>query len=275
MMPSLVPVHVISLSRSGRRDAIAGLLGDHDAPFRFEDAVDGRCLTQIELDAAYDDVAARRRYGRSLTRAEVACFMSHRSVWRKIVETGRAAVILEDDAILEPAFFEDVLRINESELSAIADIVLLGQSKLRRSESSWTYFNEPLRRVTAIGGLRVGVPFKQWTSGSVGYWISARAASQALAYSEGPLGALLDDWPWHRDEGGARVAELRPYAVWEDFERLPSSIEEERGAGIRSRASLHDVALWPMRLLRTAARWSVVALQRSSSVSHAASARHD
>ncbi|NPT35563.1 glycosyltransferase [Paraburkholderia xenovorans] len=275
MMESLVPVHVISLSRSGRRDAIARFLTDHGAAFRIEDAVDGRSLAQSELDAVYDDAAARRRYGRSMTRAEVACFMSHRSVWRKIVETGRAAVVLEDDAMLEPAFFERVLRANESELSAVADIVLLGRSKLRRTASAWTYFNEPLRHVIGVGGLRIGVPFKQWTSGSVGYWISAHAACAALAYSEGPLGALLDDWPWHRDEGGARVVELRPYAVWEDFDRLPSSIEQERRASIRSRSSWHDVALWPLRLARTAARWSVVALQRLSSANAAASVRHD
>ncbi|MFM0552059.1 glycosyltransferase family 25 protein [Paraburkholderia sediminicola] len=275
MMESLVPVHVISLSRSGRRDAIARLLADHGVAFHIEDAVDGRLLTQNELNAAYDDTAGRRRYGRSMTAAEVACFMSHRSVWRKIVETGRAAVILEDDAILEPAFFESVLRADESRLSTVADVVLLGRSKLRRSASSWIYFNEPLRRGTKIGGLRIGVPFKQWTSGAVGYWISAQAARQALAYAEGPVDALLDDWPWHRDEGGARVVELRPYAVWEDFERLPSSIEEERRASVKSRASLHDVALWPLRLVRTAVRWGTVAMQRLSSANDLRSTRHD
>jgi glycosyl transferase family 25 len=275
MMESLVPIHVISLSRSGRRDAIARLLADHGVVFHIEDAVDGRSLTQSELNAAYDDAGARRRYGRSMSPAEVACFMSHRMVWRKIVETGRAAVILEDDAMLEAAFFKSVLRANESRLSAVADIVLLGRSKLRRSASSWTYFNEPLRQGVNIGGLRVGVPFKQWTSGSVGYWISASAARQALAYAEGPIDALLDDWPWHRDQGGARVLELRPYAVWEDFERLPSSIEEERRRSVTSRVSLHDLALWPLRLVRTAARWGVVAGQQLSSANDRRSARHD
>ncbi|PZR42486.1 glycosyltransferase family 25 protein, partial [Paraburkholderia fungorum] len=33
------------------------------------------------------------RYGRAMTPAEVACFMSHRSVWRTIADTGHAAVI--------------------------------------------------------------------------------------------------------------------------------------------------------------------------------------
>ncbi|PRY05228.1 glycosyltransferase family 25 protein [Paraburkholderia sp. BL25I1N1] len=275
MMESLAPIHVISLPRSGRRDAIAALLSDRGVEFHIEDAVDGRLLTHSELTAVYDDAAARRRYGRSLTSAEVACFMSHRSVWRKVVDTGRAAVILEDDAILEPVFFERVLHADESELSAVADIVLLGRSKLRRAASSWTYFNEPLRWRASVGGLRVGVPFKQWTSGSVGYWISAHAARRALAYSDGPLGTLLDDWPWHRDEGGARVAELRPYAVWEDFERLSSSIEQERKARIKPRSSLHIAALWPLRLLRTTVRWSLVALQRLSSGSDVVRARHE
>jgi len=275
MMDIRVPVHVVSLARSGRRDAIARLLADHGVAFRIEEAVDGQLLTQSELNAVYDDGAARRRYGRSMTRAEVACFLSHRSVWRKIADTGRAAVVLEDDAILEPAFFAEVLRAEEFELAAQADIVLLGRSKLRRSASSWTYFNEPLRQSAVVAGLRVGVPFKQWTSGSVGYWISARAARRLLAYADGRIGALLDDWPWHRDHGGARVAELRPYAVWEDFERLPSSIERERKARTTSRIVLLDAALWPLRLVRTAVRWGMVALQRPASLNDASGVHHE
>ncbi|MFM0503296.1 glycosyltransferase family 25 protein [Paraburkholderia caffeinilytica] len=275
MMESKVPIHVISLLRSGRREAIAKVLTDHGAAFRIEEAVDAQALTEVELNAAYGDNAARRRYGRSMTAAEVACFMSHRSVWRTIADTGRAAVILEDDAILEPAFFASVLRANEFELSGSADIVLLGRSKLRRAASRWTYFNEPLRQVSSVAGLRIGVPFKQWTSGAVGYWISAQAARQALAYTDGPIDALLDDWPWHRDHGGARVLELRPYAVWEDFERLPSSIEWERKARIRSRTWMHEAALWPLRLVRTAARWSAIALHQIFSPNKAGRARHE
>ncbi|SIO70488.1 glycosyl transferase, family 25 [Burkholderia sp. GAS332] len=275
MMESKVPIHVISLLRSGRREAIAKVLTEHGAAFRIEDAVDAQALTEAELNTAYGDKAAHHRYGRSMTPAEVACFMSHRSVWRSIVDTGHAAVVLEDDAILDPAFFACVLRANEFELSRSADIVLLGRSKLRRARSLWAYFNEPLRQVSIVGGLRIGVPFKQWTSGSVGYWISAQAARQALAYADGPIGALLDDWPWHRDHGGARVVELRPYAVWEDFERLPSSIDRERKARINPRTWMHDAALWPLRLVRTAARWSAVALHRFFSPNEAGRARHE
>lgn len=275
MMESKVPIHVISLSRSGRREAIVKVLTEHGAAFYIEDAVDAQALAEVELNAAYGDKAARHRYGRSMTPAEVACFMSHRSVWRTIADTGRAAVVLEDDAILEPAFFASVLRANELELSDSADIVLLGRSKLRRAVSWWTYFNEPLRKVSSVGGLRIGVPFKQWTSGAVGYWISAQAARQALAYADGPIGALLDDWPWHRDHGGARVVELRPYAVWEDFERLPSSIERERKARINPRTRMHEAALWPLRLVRTAARWSTVALHRLIPSNEAGRARHE
>ncbi|WP_242665949.1 glycosyltransferase family 25 protein [Paraburkholderia ginsengiterrae] len=274
-MESRAPVHVISLLRSGRRDAIARLLADRGAVFHIEDAVDGKTLAPGELNAAYDAEAARRRYGRSLTCAEVACFMSHRSVWRKIADTGRAAVVLEDDAMLEPAFFTNVLRANESELAAQADIVLLGRSKLRRAASSWTYFNEPLRRAAVVAGLRVGVPFKQWTSGSVGYWISAQAARHALAYTDGRIGALLDDWPWHRDHGGARVVELRPYAVWEDFERLPSSIERERKASTAPRPVWRGAVLGPLRLVRTAARWSVVGFRWALLFNGASGARHE
>ncbi|MFP3582086.1 glycosyltransferase family 25 protein [Paraburkholderia sp. SIMBA_055] len=275
MPDSPLPIHVISLERSGRRAALAKLLSDRATVFFIHDAIDAQTLSAAELAAAYDDEACRRRYGRSMTNAEVACFMSHRLVWRAIAESGRAAIVLEDDASFEPAFFERALFAKESEWSAYADVVLLGRSKLRREAARGAYLHEPLRCKTVLNGLQIGIPFKQWTSGAVGYWISADAARRALAYSDGGLSALLDDWPWHREHGGARVLEVRPYLVWEDFERLPSSIERERRARTALRAPLHDAALQPLRLARTAGRWSEVALRRLFGAAGCARRRHD
>src|ERR1700756_754850 len=102
-------IYVISLSSSERRESIAKVLTERAAAFRFEDAIDGRELTDAQVNDICDEEAARDRYGRPLTRGELGCFMSHRSVWRKIAESGRSAVVIEDDALLEAVFFERVL----------------------------------------------------------------------------------------------------------------------------------------------------------------------
>jgi glycosyl transferase family 25 len=115
-----------------------------------------------------------------------------------------------------------------------------------------------LKRSRKIDGLIVGVPFKQWTSGSVAYWIAHNGAREALAHTEGAIGALLDDWPWHRRHGGLRVAELRPYAAWEAFETMRSSLESARSVYVRPRLASHRAAVWPLRHMRTAVRWMMV-----------------
>ncbi len=48
---------------------------------------------------------ARTRLGEELTPVEVACFESHRAVWRAIVDSGDShGMALEDDIILKPGF---------------------------------------------------------------------------------------------------------------------------------------------------------------------------
>jgi glycosyl transferase family 25 len=254
----MLNVHVVSLAHSSRRESIGGVLADRSVPFAFHDAFDARSISDAELSALYDDESARGRHGRSLSRTEVACFISHREVWKVIANSGCGAVVLEDDALLESAFFEQVLPTSDEQLGVIADVVLFGRSKLRRVVAAQTYLYEPLKRVDIVDGMRIGVPFKQWTSGAVGYWMSAHGARLALSHTDGQVKALLDDWAWHRDHGGMRVKELRPYVVWEAFETMESSIEADRKALTTSRASWHEVMLKPLRICRTCFRWMVV-----------------
>jgi glycosyl transferase, family 25 len=250
---------IVSLARSGRRERIAEALANQDVDFSFVDAIDARCLADAEFARLYDDEAARLRYGRSMTRGEVACFLSHRLLWQAVVNKGESVVVLEDDALLDAEFFTKVLTWSEDTLAPMADIVLLGRSKLSRTGAARAYLFEPLRRACRIDGVRIGTPFKQWTSGAVGYWISPRGADLALAHSEGPVRALLDDWPWHRDDGGMVIKELRPYVVWEAFESLASDLEGERICVSPRRARWRDLLLEPIRVGRLIARWIIVA----------------
>lgn len=271
----MVDVYIISLPDSPRRASIAHALASRGVGFRFVDAFDARNLDAQAHAALTDPARAMARYGRSLSRGEVGCFLSHRNTWKYVACTSAAAIVLEDDALLDDDFFERVLPMSADALSAHADIVLLGRAKLSRRRVTLTYLREPLKRARRIGALSIGVPFKQWTSGAVGYWISASGARKALAHSGGPVGALLDDWPWHRTHGGVRVAELRPYVVWEGFETMPSAIEPERAALSTRRHVLRDVLLTPLRIVRTACRWLTVAMLAATASRATLFDRHD
>jgi glycosyl transferase, family 25 len=252
-------VYIISLIESSRRSSIAKSFDDNAAEFTFVDAIDMRGVTPKQLDGFCDQAAAIERYGRELTPAEVGCYLSHVSVWQAIAKRDTGAIVLEDDALLDREFFEQVLCWDEVALSAVADIILLGRSKTGRSSARKISISEPLKNWETIGELRVGYPFKQWTSGAVGYWISASAAQQMASNHAGRMRALVDDWPFHRDQFAMRIAETRPYVVWEAFETMPSSIEPERRLVTRKRAWLHEVMLRPLRTIRTLLRWMRVA----------------
>jgi glycosyl transferase, family 25 len=110
----------------------------------------------------------------------------------------------------------------------------------------------------------------------VGYWISPRGAMRALAHSEGPIRALLDDWPWHRDEGGMIIKEARPYVVWEAFETMTSDLEGRRRQLTPVRSRWRNALLTPLRVFRLATRWSTVALiAAAESAGMWRAARHD
>ncbi|WP_322054779.1 glycosyltransferase family 25 protein [Paraburkholderia bannensis] len=261
-MATTLQVVIVSLARSGRRERIAEVMTRHDVDFSFVDAIDAKLFKDGELDRLYDDVQARARYGRPLSSGEVACFLSHRLIWESIANGGKSAVVLEDDALLDPEFFTKVLTWSNDTLAQTADVVLLGRSKLSRSNATRAYLYDPLKRAERIDGLRIGTPFKQWTSGAVGYWISPHGAMLALAHTQGPVRALLDDWPWHRDEGAMMIKELRPYVVWEGFESLASELEGERSRLTPTTVCWRDWLLEPIRVGRLVARWITAAAIR-------------
>lgn len=106
MLASDWGLFVISLDDAGSRRA--PLLRQLDAlGLRHEvlPAIDGRRGLPEQFEPDVDRTAARQRVGRPLTDSELACGLSHRAAWRRIVETGlKGALVFEDDAILLPLF---------------------------------------------------------------------------------------------------------------------------------------------------------------------------
>ncbi|BDA85776.1 hypothetical protein Sa4125_33180 [Aureimonas sp. SA4125] len=58
----------------------------------------------VSVDAVSDAEAGGfgRSWERPLSKAELACFLSHQALWRRVAETGRPMLILEDDVRLSP-----------------------------------------------------------------------------------------------------------------------------------------------------------------------------
>ena len=97
---TMVPIFVISLATSGkRRESIAGQLRALGMEFEIVDAVDGRSLSEAQLESVYDPDRATRILGRPMSRGEVGCALSHQRVYQRICdERIPLALVLEDDA---------------------------------------------------------------------------------------------------------------------------------------------------------------------------------
>lgn len=102
---------VIHLARATQRrtqaDRICRLL---PMPSEVVEAVDGRALTAAEADAACRPGLHRPRYPFSLNAGEIGCFLSHRKLWKMIVERDLdAGLIIEDDVDIEGGDFARAL----------------------------------------------------------------------------------------------------------------------------------------------------------------------
>jgi glycosyl transferase, family 25 len=123
---------ILHLERASSRAANVQLLAAR-LPIESEivAAVDGARLSQQELDHACARRRFRPTYPFPLTRTEVGVFLSHRCVWRRIVNDALDfAFIFEDDAQIDPSAFAALIEFVTLERSAW-DYVLLPATPIR------------------------------------------------------------------------------------------------------------------------------------------------
>ncbi len=139
--------------------------------FEFVEAIDGRTLSPDECARSIDAERARRFLGRALTPPEIGCSLSHRMLYQKQIDEGlEEVVILEDDAVVGPAFLE-VINLRHA-LPADWDLV---------------YFYRGDTRVSFWGSRPVGrwrcVKFGSLAYGAVAYMLRRSGARKLLAHS--------------------------------------------------------------------------------------------
>jgi len=104
-MKTLPDIFIINLARSTeRRRKMAEQLSRMKLPHVFYDAVDGRALSSKQ-QACYSGTLRRLFFGHDMTAGEIGCLLSHRQVYRHMIDNDiPVALILEDDAILSDDF---------------------------------------------------------------------------------------------------------------------------------------------------------------------------
>lgn len=178
--PAGMDILVINLDRSPDRLAfMAAQLDRLGLAFTRSPAVDGATIPAEEFDRL------SRTYMRPLSRPELGCLLSHASAWRHCVETGRPALVLEDDAFLSdklPAFLSELGRKGAR---GIVNLETQGSSK-------WVS-REPLAWQANCGVMLYSLYIDR--GGAAGYVIWPEAARKLLERSRdyaAPADAFLD-----------------------------------------------------------------------------------
>ncbi|XP_011894364.1 PREDICTED: probable inactive glycosyltransferase 25 family member 3 isoform X6 [Cercocebus atys] len=176
-------VFVISLARRpDRRERMLASLWEMEISGRVVDAVDGRMLNSsairslgVDLLPGYQDPYS----GRTLTKGEVGCFLSHYSIWEEVVARGLSQVLVfEDDVRFESNFRGRLERLMEDvEAEKLPwDLIYLGRKQVNPEKEA---------AVEGLPGLVVA-GYSYWT---LAYALSLAGARKLLASQ--PLHRML------------------------------------------------------------------------------------
>ncbi|XP_064324435.1 inactive glycosyltransferase 25 family member 3 isoform X3 [Phalacrocorax carbo] len=168
--------------RPDRRQRMLASLQELEIAPRVVDAVDGSTLNSsdikvlgVDLLPGYYDPYS----GRTLTKGEVGCFLSHYNIWKEIVSRGlEQSVVFEDDVRFEAAFPARLQRLMEELEGAQQewDLIYLGRKQVNMEDEV------PVEGVQNL----VVAGYSYWT---LAYAISRRGAQKLLAVE--PLSKML------------------------------------------------------------------------------------
>ena len=165
------------LRRVDRRQTMDQQLTKHlpAIPVEYVSAIDGAAVDDylagrgFSIFPNWKDPASTNPYHcRDLRRGEIGCALSHRELWQRAVDQRLERVlVLEDDAILLPGFFEALKKRLEplERLAPLWDLLYVGRKPLAGTEMS----------------LGEGLVVPKFSYGTYAYVLSLKGASRLLA----------------------------------------------------------------------------------------------
>jgi glycosyl transferase family 25 len=180
-------------------------------------------LPQTEQDALYSPALNARGFHKPLVNGEKGCYASHLKAWRWLLASPHAAaVVLEDDVRLRPAFAEVLQALAEG--SECWDMVkLIGRAEIGKREKA--------KSQTSLCDGHVLLRYRRVPSLTAGYVIHRRGAEKLLATRQ-PFGRPVDvDLRYWWESQGLVMRGVSPALIELDETSQDSSI----GANIAER----------------------------------------
>ncbi|WP_245964065.1 glycosyltransferase family 25 protein [Roseovarius spongiae] len=204
--------YVLHLLRAhARRENARSLLRSCGVAGEIWPAVDGAAMASAELEASYGGKLFRPYYPFALRTGEIGCFLSHRQIWADMQDRAEdAALIIEDDAGLDPDLFPTALRL------AGAHVEELGYIQLQTRD-----LPGPARLIDKTGPCTLILPRVAGlrTTAQV---VSKRAAARLLELSD-PFDRPVDTFVQSHWRTGIQPAAITPSGVREIAGELDGS----------------------------------------------------
>jgi glycosyl transferase family 25 len=206
----MIPVHVISLPCcADRRARLKERLDAFGIPFTFFDAVDGRALSQSELDEIAPPELCRRGLQRMpMTAGEVGCALSHlRLVDRH--QTDEFFCVLEDDAVPLPGITDFLDEALLRRLPKFDILRLYSPSYVWSKYSTFVWLKYPTFEVAKVNGRSICAMLIIGGSGAAQIFSAegARKVTSNISVITAPIDFILYMMPQVK---GLRVLEVRP-----------------------------------------------------------------
>jgi len=223
-MKNKLKIFVISLIEStDRQNYIKNQLNNLNISYEIFNAVDGRKLSQNDKDELYNKDKAIKYTGNELTPGEIGCSLSHKAVYKKMIEEDiERAVILEDDIILRPDFNTIVPYFDNISLKGYV-IKLERAYGSNKSEDNikttkFTLWHKKNINNDYFIGQPLFSPYLTW-----GYYID-KIAAKALYKSMPKVYLTADKWVYHRKYIKLRM--LNKPIITDNYELFNSIIGE-------------------------------------------------
>ena len=177
MRENNIPIFIINLKKdNARKEHMKDLCQRFNLEAEFIEAVNGKELSQEEIDSIYSKDEAICEIGRELSLGEIGCFLSHKMIYQRMIDDNiEEALVLEDDI----EFDKDLLLIL-NQIKTINDkweLILSGHhtESSRNRETLCSIWQQKY----IVGKYKLARPCEP-AYGTYGYIINKKGASKLL-----------------------------------------------------------------------------------------------
>jgi len=210
-------IRVISLAgQIDRRKNIEHLFAGSQVTWSFMDAIVGKTPEAYgSLWQHYDRSRRLQLLGYEMRDNEIACFLSHRKVWKECIANGKPLLILEDDIKLHPEFshIAKAMDMIPTLLEYLKDGFFIRIGNLGEQKHT------VVKKIQNTHLIRC----KKDPLGTCAYIVTPTVAQKLLTHSE-KFSAPVDHYLWHGWVHGCHLLDMTPPIFFTDDGDTPSTI---------------------------------------------------